>query len=214
MKQHPNIKEDASPTGDIIPFDGTPAGHKNRFLLAREAARNIIALTREDPTRDGMVRTPERFAKAYEYLLSGYDKSPEEVVGEGLFAAESDSLVVLKNIEFYSMCEHHLLPFWGKADVAYFPNEKLLGLSKIPRLIDLFARRVQVQERLTEQIAATIFDLIHPKAVMVQMKAQHLCLMMRGVEKQLPETSTRTIKNFHALNEVERLQFKQLMSSY
>ena len=213
MKQHLSPKGELCPPGDIIdigPKSSRPA--PNRFLVAREAARNIIALTREDPEREGLARTPERFAKAYDYLLSGYDKSPEQVVGEGIFATESDSLVLVSQIEFYSMCEHHLLPFWGKATVAYFPREKMLGLSKIPRIIDLFARRIQVQERLTDQVARAIDDLIGPKAVLVQMTAQHLCMMMRGVEKQLPETTTRTIKNFHALNEVESLQFKQLMT--
>ena len=215
MKLHSNTSGDSDSSGDVINIEigiSTSRAAPGRYHLAREAARNIIALTSEDPEREGMARTPDRFAKAFDYLLSGYEKSPEQVVGEGLFAAENDSLVVLKDIEFYSLCEHHLLPFWGKADVAYFPQEKMLGLSKIPRLIDLFARRVQVQERLTEQVAAAIDDLISPKAVFVQMRAQHLCLMMRGVQKQLPETTTRTIKHFHELNEVEKLQFKQLMT--
>ena len=156
MKQHPGITEESCQPADIINLEigvrTSQRAAQNRYLLAREAARNIIALTNENPEREGLLRTPDRFAKAYDYLLSGYSKSAEQVVGEGIFAAENQNLVLLEGIEFYSMCEHHLLPFWGKATVAYFPKNKILGLSKIPRLIDLFARRLQVQERLTERL--------------------------------------------------------------
>lgn len=180
--------------------------------MAMEAARRILQLTGEDLNREGLLSTPTRFAKAYEFLFKGYSETPQTVVGEGIFASEGRGLVAVEKVEFYSMCEHHLLPFWGHATVAYFPDKKIVGLSKIPRLVDLFARRVQVQERITEQVASALEQLIQPRALMVRLEAQHLCMMMRGVEKQTSSTQTQVIRNYASLEDYEKELFKKLMA--
>jgi GTP cyclohydrolase I len=144
----------------------------------------------EDPTRDGLLSTPERMEKSMAFLTRGYSQIGEEVLHDALFDVDYDEMVIVKDIEFYSLCEHHLLPFFGKAHIAYVPNGKVVGLSKIPRIVDVFARRLQVQERLTQQIAEAIEDAIHPQGVGVVLEAQHLCMMMRGVEKQDSATVT------------------------
>jgi len=178
---------------------------------ALDAGRKILELTGEDLTREGLRDTPQRFAKAYKDIFSGYHLSPEEAVGKGIFASEGQGLVSVEDVEFFSMCEHHLLPFWGKATVAYFPGDKILGLSKIPRLVDLFARRVQVQERITQQLQDAIVRLINPRAVMVHIQAQHLCMMMRGVEKQQSATTTQSVHGFDQLQDFEKQQLMRLM---
>lgn len=162
---------------------------------AAAAAELMILAAHENPEREGLIRTPERFAKAFQHLCSGYLHTAADVVGEGVFAAEGHGLVAVREVEFYSLCEHHMLPFWGKASVAYYPGAKILGLSKIPRIIDLHARRLQVQERLTESVAADIEKLIEPRAIVVKIEAQHLCMMMRGVEKQGSSTTTESVRN-------------------
>jgi GTP cyclohydrolase I len=144
----------------------------------------------EDPERDGLLRTPERMEKAMAFLTRGYGQTVESVLHDALFDVDYDEMVIVKDIEFYSLCEHHLLPFFGKAHIAYVPNGKVLGLSKLPRIVDVFARRLQVQERLTQQIAEAIEEAVHPQGVGVVMEAQHLCMMMRGVEKQSSTTVT------------------------
>jgi GTP cyclohydrolase I len=138
----------------------------------------------EDPGREGLQRTPERVQKALEYLTSGYRIKLEEVINGALFTVKYDEMVIVKDIEFFSLCEHHLLPFFGKMHVAYIPREKVLGLSKIPRIVDMFARRLQLQERLTQQVAQTLQDVLNPLGVGVICQARHFCMMMRGVEKQ------------------------------
>lgn len=138
----------------------------------------------EDPQRNGLEKTPNRVAKAYQFLTSGYKKNIEEVLNGAIFDVKYDEMVVVKNIDFYSLCEHHMLPFYGKAHVAYIPNGKVVGLSKIPRIIEVFARRLQVQERMTQEIADTIDMYLKPRGVAVVTEAQHMCMMMRGVEKQ------------------------------
>ena len=143
-----------------------------------------IELVGENPDRDGLKRTPLRVAKALEFLTQGYRKDPKAVLNGALFEADSDEMVIVKDIDFYSLCEHHLLPFFGKCHIAYLPTKKVIGLSKLPRLVDIFARRLQVQERMTHEIAATIDKLIKPQGVGVVVEGQHLCMMMRGVEKQ------------------------------
>src|SRR6195952_3816900 len=144
----------------------------------------------EDPARDGLLRTPERMEKSIKFLTQGYNVKIEDVLHGALFDVDYDEMVIVKDIEFYSMCEHHMLPFFGKAHVAYVPHGKVIGLSKIPRLVDVFARRLQVQERLTRQIAEAITEAIHPQGVAVILEASHLCMMMRGVEKQHSATVT------------------------
>lgn len=138
----------------------------------------------EDPQRNGLEKTPNRVAKAYQFLTSGYKKNIEEVLNGAIFDVKYDEMVVVKNIDFYSLCEHHMLPFYGKAHVAYIPNGKVVGLSKIPRIVEVFARRLQVQERMTQEIADTIDTYLKPRGVAVVTEAQHMCMMMRGVEKQ------------------------------
>lgn len=179
--------------------------------LALDAGRKILQLTGEDFDREGLKDTPARFAKAYQALFSGYSLSSSEAIGKGVFASEGQGLVAVEDVEFYSMCEHHLLPFWGKATVAYFPDEKILGLSKIPRLLDVYARRVQVQERITQQVMEAVQSLISPRAVLVRVQAQHLCMMMRGVEKQKSMTTTQAVHGFDNLKDFEKQQFLNLM---
>ncbi len=146
--------------------------------------RQLLAELGEDPTREGLVNTPKRVEKALQFLTSGYKANIEEVLNGALFTVDYNEMVIVKDIDFYSLCEHHLLPFFGKCHVAYIPTNKVIGLSKIPRLVDVFSRRLQVQERLTNQIANTICETIEPMGVAVVMEATHLCMSMRGVEKQ------------------------------
>jgi GTP cyclohydrolase I len=150
----------------------------------QELLRELLVRLGEDPGRDGLLRTPERMQRALEYLTKGYREDPEKLLKGALFNVDYDEMVIVRDIEMFSLCEHHLLPFFGKVHVAYIPKGKVIGLSKLPRLIDLFARRLQVQERLTTQIAETIQSAIAPQGVGVVIEARHLCMMMRGVEKQ------------------------------
>jgi len=150
----------------------------------QELLRELIVRLGEDPERDGLIRTPERMQRALEHLTKGYHEDPDKLLKAALFNVAYDEMVIVKDIEMFSLCEHHLLPFFGKVHVAYIPKGKVIGLSKLPRLIDVFARRLQVQERLTTQIAETIQHAIEPQGVGVVIEARHLCMMMRGVEKQ------------------------------
>jgi GTP cyclohydrolase IA len=149
-----------------------------------DLVREILPLLGEDPERDGLQRTPTRVAKALEFLTSGYRADIGKIVNEALYSVTYDQMVIVKDIEFFSLCEHHLLPFFGKMHVAYLPKDKVIGLSKLPRIVDAFARRLQIQERLTQQVAETIETAIAPEGVGVICEARHLCMMMRGVEKQ------------------------------
>jgi GTP cyclohydrolase I len=159
-------------------------------VSTQELYRELLIRIGEDPTRDGLLRTPERMEKSMAFLTRGYTMNVTAVLHDALFDVDYDEMVIVKDIEFYSMCEHHLLPFFGKAHIAYVPNGKVIGLSKIPRLVDVFARRLQVQERLTRQIGDAITEAIHPQGVAVIVEAAHLCMMMRGVEKQHSSTVT------------------------
>jgi GTP cyclohydrolase I len=149
-----------------------------------EIINDLLIQIGEDPQREGLLKTPERVAAAYEFLTRGYNQNIDDVMNEAIFTEKYDEMVIVKNIDFYSMCEHHMLPFYGKVHVAYIPNGKIIGLSKIPRIVDVFARRLQVQERMTQQIADTINNYIQPAGVAVVSEAFHMCMMMRGVEKQ------------------------------
>lgn len=210
------MREEINEELNRAPSASKCADHDHGDLLSpmekgEKAASLILSMAGEDLDREGLQRTPYRFAKAFKHLFKGYDLSPQDAVGEGVFAGEGNGLVSVENVEFYSLCEHHLLPFWGTATVAYFPNDKILGLSKIPRLIESFARRAQVQERITEQVTEAICDLIDPRACLVQIKAQHLCMMMRGVEKQSSFTLTEKVHGFDDLKSYEQQQFLSLM---
>src|SRR5437868_13802883 len=156
----------------------------------QDEIRKILTALGEDPSREGLRDTPKRVEKAYRFLTSGYDADIDQVLNNALFTVDYSEMVIVKDIDFYSLCEHHLLPFFGKCHVAYIPTSKVIGLSKIPRLVEVFARRLQVQERLTNQIADTIRDTIHPLGVAVVVEATHLCMSMRGVEKQYSRAVT------------------------
>ncbi len=159
-------------------------------VSTQDMYREIIRRYDADPTRDGLEKTPERIEKALEFLTKGYHEDPKKVLHGALFDVDYDEMVIVKDIEMYSLCEHHMLPFFGKVHVAYIPNGKVIGLSKAPRLVEVYARRLQVQERLTRQIAEAIQEAIHPQGVGVVIEARHLCMMMRGVEKQNSSTVT------------------------
>ena len=173
--------------------------------------RQILKDLGENPNREGLERTPERYAKAMRYLTSGYGVDPASVVGKGLFNQEESEIVIVRDIELFSLCEHHLLPFYGKAHVAYLPKGKIIGLSKIPRIVDVFARRLQVQERLTTQVSKTLMDLLKPHGVAVIMECFHLCMMMRGVEKQSSYTITSSMLGSFKSNAITRQELLHLL---
>lgn len=176
------------------PLTDAERENDDRRLAEYEAlVRLQLELMGEDPAREGLLRTPQRVARSMEWLTRGYDTSLTEAVGEGVFADTHDNMVMVRDIELYSMCEHHLLPFYGKAHVAYVPNGRILGLSKIPRIVEMFARRLQVQERLTSEIAEALDEVLEPRGVGVVIEARHLCMMMRGVEKQNSMTITSAL---------------------
>lgn len=152
--------------------------------------KEIIRLLGEDPQREGLLKSPERVSRALQFLVQGYDQDPNEILKSAMFVEDYRQMVIVKDIDFYSMCEHHMLPFFGKAHIAYIPNHHITGLSKIPRVVEVFARRLQVQERMTTQIKECIQNTLHPLGVMVILEAQHLCMQMRGVQKQNSITTT------------------------
>jgi len=173
------------------------------------AVREILIHVGEDPDREGLRRTPERVARMYDELLGGYDKDPLEVINNALFDVEYDEMVVVKDIEFFSMCEHHMLPFYGKAHVAYCPTDKVVGLSKIPRIVEMFARRLQVQERMTQQIARLLNDVLRPCGVAVVIEGSHLCSMMRGVKKEHARMVTSAMYGNFKNNPATREEFME-----
>ena len=177
--------------GERIPGNGADDDREHRYATM---VREQLALIGEDPEREGLRRTPERVARAMSFLTDGYASSIEDVVGQGIFEEEHRNMVMVRDIELYSMCEHHMLPFFGKAHVAYIPDGRIVGLSKLPRIVDHFARRLQVQERLTEQVAQAIDNVLAPLGVGVVIEAFHLCMMMRGVEKQNSRTITSSLR--------------------
>jgi len=189
-----NLRENGTPMG------GPPKLYERRDMYDEETSdeiadhvSSILEILGEDPSRDGLEKTPERVARAYQFLMHGYSLDPEDILQQALFEEAYDEMILVKDIEVYSLCEHHMLPFYGKAHVAYIPDGKIVGLSKIPRTVDVFARRLQVQERLTLQIRDAIDEVLEPLGTAVVIEAKHLCMMMRGAEKQNSMTTTSSV---------------------
>ena len=177
----------------------------------KDLIKQLLAKLGEDPDREGLVRTPQRVEKALAFLTSGYAANIDAIVNDALFSVDYSEMVIVKDIDFYSLCEHHLLPFFGKCHVAYIPNQKVIGLSKIPRLVDVFARRLQIQERMTNQIAQTILEKTDPLGVAVVCEGTHLCMSMRGVEKQNSFALTSAMLGVFRDNERTRMEFLELI---
>ena len=178
-----------------------------------EAVRTMMRYVGENPEREGLLDTPKRVKKAYEFIFGGYKQDAKEILESALFTSSNDEMVLIKDIEFYSTCEHHLLPIIGRAHVAYIPNGKVVGLSKIPRVVDVFARRMQIQEQLTEQIADAIMETIDPKGVGVVLQARHMCMEMRGVEKINSTTTSSALRGLFKKDEKTRAEFFSLINS-
>jgi len=185
--------------------------HKNEKM--ERLITEVLELVGENPDREGLAKTPARVAKAYEYIFGGYEKNPKEVLNDALFESGSSEMVVVRDIEFYSMCEHHILPFFGRVHVAYIPNGKVVGLSKIPRVVDIFARRLQIQEKLTEQIADALMETINPKGVGVVISARHMCMEMRGVEKMHSSTTTSALRGIFMKEAKTREEFYSIINT-
>ncbi|MEO5509324.1 MAG: GTP cyclohydrolase I FolE [Longimicrobiales bacterium] len=184
-----------------------------RDVEVPELVAELLRRLGEDPERDGLARTPERVHRSLEFLTQGYAMSVPDVIGDAMFNEDHHNMVIVKDIEMYSLCEHHLLPFFGKVHVAYIPNGKIVGLSKIPRIVDVFARRLQVQERLTTQILDALVDVLQPEGVGVVIEAYHLCMMMRGVQKQNSKTITSAMHGAFLEDNRTREEFLRLTSS-
>ncbi len=176
-----------------------------------EITKELLGLIGEDSTRQGLIKTPERVAESWKFLSQGYHQNLDEIINEAIFDESAKDMIIVKDIEFYSLCEHHLIPFYGKAHVGYIPNGKIIGLSKIPRIIDFYARRLQVQERLTNQIATCIQDLLNPKGVAVVMEGRHFCMLMRGVQKQNSIASTSSMLGAFKDQSTTRNEFLKLV---
>ena len=185
--------------------------HSDHLEARREIVEQLLKSIGEDPTREGLLRTPERVAKSFDELTGGTDQKLEDVVGKGVFNEDCSEMVIVKDIEFYSLCEHHMLPFYGRVHVAYIPDGRIIGLSKIPRIVDMFARRLQVQERMTSQIAEAIQEVLQPKGVGVVADAAHLCMMMRGVQKQNSSTMTSCLVGSFRSDPRTRSEFLDLV---
>ena len=192
-------------------FDFETDGSDSPILAG--LVRSMLTELGEDPDRDGLVKTPSRVANSLSFLVQGYDVDPRDVVGSAIFEAEYDEMVVVKNVELYSLCEHHLLPFFGRCHIAYLPDGKIVGLSKLARLADVYARRLQVQERLTTEIATAIEEILEPKGVGVVVEAQHLCMMMRGAEKQNSVATTSCMLGRFKTDARTRSEFLSLIGN-
>ncbi len=177
------------------------------------AVKSMMLHVGEDPNREGLLETPKRVKKAYEFIYGGYKEDPQEILSKALFTSSNEEMVLIRDIEFYSTCEHHLLPIIGRVHVAYIPDGKVVGLSKIPRVVDVFARRMQIQEQLTEQIADAIMNSIAPKGVAVVIQARHMCMEMRGVEKINSTTTTSALRGLFKRDEKTRAEFFSLINS-
>jgi GTP cyclohydrolase I len=202
------MSDDRKQLEELMLTDGS--GEEGKESIA-DSVRKILVEIGEDPNRDGLRRTPERFEKAFRFLTSGYQQDPEKLLNGAMFSVCYDQMVLVKDIEFYSLCEHHLLPFFGKCHVAYIPDKKVVGLSKIPRLVNMFARRLQIQERLTNQIANSIQQKIAPLGVGVVIEGRHLCMAMRGVEKESSQTVTSAMLGSFKDNPKTREEFLSLV---
>ncbi len=178
-----------------------------------DAVRSILEHVGEDPRREGLRLTPRRVAKAWEFLTKGYHEDVKKVLNDAVFSEKYNEMVIVKDIDFFSLCEHHMLPFYGKAHIAYIPSGKIVGLSKLPRLVEVFSRRLQVQERMTQQIAETIFEMLEPDGVAVVIEARHLCMMMRGVEKQNSVATTSAMLGSFREDERTRNEFLNLIQA-
>ena len=176
-----------------------------------ESIKSVLSEIGENPEREGLLKTPERVAKSMDFLTNGYKQNPIEILKSAMFAEDYSQMVLVKDIELYSMCEHHMLPFFGKAHIAYIPNGHIVGLSKIPRIVDIFSRRLQVQERLTDQIKDCLQDTLNPKGVAIVIEAQHLCMQMRGVQKQHSSTTTSSFSGIFMSDEKTRAEFMNLI---
>ena len=176
-----------------------------------EITKELLGLIGEDSTRQGLIKTPKRVAESWKFLSQGYHQNLDEIINEAIFDESAKDMIIVKDIEFYSLCEHHLIPFYGKAHVGYIPDGKIIGLSKIPRIIDFYARRLQVQERLTNQIATCIQDLLNPKGVAVIMEGRHFCMLMRGVQKQNSIASTSSMLGAFKDKSTTRNEFLKLV---
>ncbi len=175
------------------------------------SVKDILSSVGEDPDREGLQKTPHRVAKAYEYLTSGYRMNLQEIINDAVFSDANNGMVIARDIELYSLCEHHLLPFYGRAHIGYIPNSKVIGLSKIPRIVDMFSRRLQIQERLTSQIQETLTQVLEPQGVAVVIQSRHMCMMMRGTEKQNSEVTTSSMSGVFQTNEKTRMEFLSLI---
>ncbi len=178
-----------------------------------DAVETMIAYVGEDINREGLLKTPERVRKAYEFMFGGYQEDPQAILNSAMFETSNDEMVLIKDIEFYSTCEHHLLPIIGRAHIAYIPDGKVVGLSKIPRVVDVFARRMQIQEQLTEQIADALMRSINPKGVAVVIQARHMCMEMRGVQKISSTTTSSALRGLFKRDEKTRMEFFNLINS-
>ena len=187
--------------------------HKKKLNTIANAYKQVLDAIGEDINREGLLKTPNRVASAIDYLTSGYNMDIDSIVNGAIFEANIEDMVIVKNIEVYSLCEHHFLPFFGKAHVAYLPNKKIIGISKIPRIVDFFARRLQIQERLTKQIAHAIKTTLSPKGVAIAIEAQHLCMMMRGIEKQNSSMITSAMTGQFRRSAASRVEFLELVNS-
>jgi GTP cyclohydrolase I len=177
------------------------------------AVTTILGLVGEDPVREGLKDTPKRVAKAYAYMCGGYKQDPKAILNQALFSSTNNEMVLVRDIEFYSLCEHHMLPFFGRVSVAYIPDGKVVGLSKIPRIVDAFARRLQIQEQLTEQIADAIMETVCPKGVGVVASARHMCMEMRGVEKAHSSTNTSALRGIFMKDHATRAEFFNMVNA-
>lgn len=184
-------------------------GDLERKQVIEEAVRDILTQVGEDPERQGLERTPNRIARMYDELLAGYHIDPVALINDALFDVEYDEMIVVKDIEFFSMCEHHMLPFYGRAHVAYIPSEKVIGLSKIPRIVEMFARRLQVQERMTQEIAELLMEVLEPQGVGVVVEGAHMCSMMRGVKKEQARMVTSAMLGIFKTNSKTRNEFME-----